>query len=234
MPLGGSAGRLAQMNRFAPAFAAILIACPVIADEPARIIGTAKVVDGDTIDIGVVRVRLHGIDAPEAAQTCQDAFGAEWQCGIAAAYRLAELVDGRPIECLALDRDQYGRVIGRCFVDGADQNAIMVEEGLAWAYRHFSDDYVGLEQTAQAQVLGIWQGPAQAPWDYRANRWERAVAASPNGCPIKGNINSSGERIYHTPWSPWYDRTSIDESRGQRWFCDENEAVEAGWRAANF
>jgi len=47
-----------------------------------------------------------------------------------------------------------------------------------------------------------------------------------------GNINSKGERIYHTPWgSRSYDRTEINSAKGERWFCDEAEAVAAGWRA---
>ena len=41
----------------------------------------------------------------------------------------------------------------------------------------------------------------------------------------------SGERVYHTPDSPWYARTEIDTSAGERWFCTEREAQEAGWRA---
>ena len=41
----------------------------------------------------------------------------------------------------------------------------------------------------------------------------------------------SGERVYHTPNSPWYARTEIDTSAGERWFCTEREAREAGWRA---
>ena len=68
--------------------------------------------------------------------------------------------------------------------------------------------------------------------EYRADRWGRVVADAPDGCPIKGNISSSSERIYHTPWSPWYGRTKITESKGERWFCDEAEAQAAGWRAA--
>ena len=69
---------------------------------------------------------------------------------------------------------------------------------------------------------------------HRDNRWDRAAARSPRpGCPIKGNINvGSGERIYHTPSSAAYDRTVIDESKGERWFCDEAEAIAAGWRPA--
>jgi hypothetical protein len=61
------------------------------------------------------------------------------------------------------------------------------------------------------------------------------VDASPHrGCPIKGNINDEGEHIYHTPWSPWYSRTKINETKGERWFCDEAEAMAAGWRPARF
>ena len=31
----------------------------------------ARVIDGDTIDLSGQRIRLHGIDTPEAKQTCQ-------------------------------------------------------------------------------------------------------------------------------------------------------------------
>ena len=55
--------------------------------------------------------------------------------------------------------------------------------------------------------------------------------SSSNGnCRIKGNISSSG-KIYHVPGSTNYDRTRIDESKGERWFCSEEEAKAAGWRA---
>ena len=37
--------------------------------------------------------------------------------------------------------------------------------------------------------------------------------------------------MYHTPNSPWYDRTQVDTSKGERWFCSEEEAKGAGWRA---
>jgi endonuclease YncB( thermonuclease family) len=199
-----------------------------------RIIGKAQVVDGDTLDLGPVRIRLHGIDAPEASQRCGEANGrGTWACGTAATNRLAELLQRVEVECHARDRDQYGRIVAVCFVAKADVNAVLVKEGLAWAYRRFSEDYVGLEDRARAARIGIWQGDAEAPWDYRERRWERAAAASPRpGCPIKGNINRRGEKIYHTPWSPSYDRTQIDESKGERWFCDEAEAAAAGWRPA--
>ena len=37
----------------------------------AELAGTARVIDGDTIEVAGTRVRLWGIDAPEHDQTCQ-------------------------------------------------------------------------------------------------------------------------------------------------------------------
>ncbi|MDD2890856.1 MAG: hypothetical protein PHE49_09515 [bacterium] len=51
-------------------------------------------------------------------------------------------------------------------------------------------------------------------------------------CDIKGNISSSGEKIYHLPGCASYSRTVINESAGERWFCSESEAKNAGWRKA--
>ena len=40
--------------------------------------GTLHVVDGDTFDVGDVRVRLFGVDAVERSQTCIDRAGTRW------------------------------------------------------------------------------------------------------------------------------------------------------------
>ena len=49
-------------------------------------------------------------------------------------------------------------------------------------------------------------------------------------CDIKGNINKEGEKIYHMPGDTYYDKTEIDTSTGERYFCSEGEAQRAGWR----
>lgn len=68
---------------------------------------------------------------------------------------------------------------------------------------------------------------------YRARRWQEAGSKAPGNCPIKGNINREGKRIYHTPWGDrFYERTRINEKKGERWFCSEKEALEAGFRAS--
>jgi hypothetical protein len=54
--------------------------------------------------------------------------------------------------------------------------------------------------------------------------------SNPDGCRIKGNINLQGERIYHVPDGEWYDKTLVDITEGERWFCSEKEARLAGWR----
>jgi endonuclease YncB( thermonuclease family) len=212
--------------------AAFLAAGGAAADElRARILGTARVVDGDTLDLGVVRIRLNGIDAPEAGQRCSRAGGGTWACGEAAIAELVELAEGKSLECVAIERDAYGRIVADCAGPRGDLSEAMMRAGLAWAFVRYSDQYASLEAKERSAGLGVWQAPTQPPWDYRADKWNRAAAASPRpGCPIKGNI-SGDEKIYHTPWSPAYERTKIDESRGERWFCDEAEAVAAGWRA---
>lgn len=198
------------------------------------IAGQAEVVDGDTLRIGPVAIRIHGIDAPEHGQQCDRANGQKWPCGDAASAALSELVRGQVVECAPLDTDRYRRIVARCHVGITDIGQEMAGRGLAWAYRHYSSDYIAAETAAKAAAKGIWQGESQPAWDYRADRWSRAVAEAPKACAIKGNISTKGERIYHTPWSPAYAKTRIDERRGERWFCDEAEALAAGWRSARW
>jgi endonuclease YncB( thermonuclease family) len=193
--------------------------------------GRAIVIDGDTLAIGPEHVRLEGIDAPEAGQTCGREGGGAWACGEAATKSLAKLVDGRRVDCESRGRDKYGRMLGTCFVAGRDINAEMVRSGAAWAFVKYSRTYVETEAEARLSRLGIWQGEAEPAWTYRERRWQSAETSAPNGCAIKGNVTGHGH-IYHMPWSPWYGKVRVDAAKGERWFCTEAEAREAGWRPA--
>lgn len=42
------------------------------------------------------------------------------------------------------------------------------------------------------------------------------------------NISADGERIYHVPGQKFYSVTKITDAKGERWFCDEDEAPAAG------
>jgi hypothetical protein len=64
-------------------------------------------------------------------------------------------------------------------------------------------------------------------------------AAPPDlACPIKGNINAKGARIYHKPGDRDYDGVVMNNcdhgmcAKGKRWFCSDAEAEKAGWRHA--
>lgn len=188
------------------------------------------VVDGDTLDVAGVRYRLHGIDAPEAGQKCKNSKGGEWACGKAAITALEKLVLGRQLHCDNRGVDDYDRIIAVCSVAGQDVNELLVASGLAWAFRRYSKDYAATEDQARQAGKGIWQAPSQTAWDYRAEKWLVAEQESPEGCPIKGNISKNG-KIYHAPWSPWYEKTKVSLEQGERWFCNEAEALKAGWRA---
>lgn len=57
-----------------------------------------------------------------------------------------------------------------------------------------------------------------------------AVPPDPT-CAIKGNVNSKGDWIYHVPGWRDYNRTDVKPKEGDRWFCTEEEARAAGFRA---
>lgn len=65
----------------------------------------------------------------------------------------------------------------------------------------------------------------------RVSRTEPKEPARSPHCTIKGNISyKTGEKIYHVPGGNFYTRTKINLSKGERWFCSEEEARKAGWR----
>lgn len=205
------------------------------------IVGRAVASDGDSLRISEQAVRLFGIDAPELAQTCDNA-GVSWNCGSAAKDQLAALVDGRTVECSVTGTDVYGRSVAICTVGYLELNRTMVEKGWATAYRAYSTAYVSEEIRAKASKAGLWSSQFDLPENFRnAQRPDAAVrkaqTSSPrprgaafthNGsCTIKGNRNRKGQWIYHLPGMPYYDATRAEEI-----FCSEVAAQRAGYRRA--
>jgi hypothetical protein len=113
----------------------------------------------------------------------------------------------------------------------------MVRTGSAWAYRkHLTDQtLLSFEQEARDEGRGLWSLPETErlpPWQWRTRNGQKPARVADTDCRIKGNINGKGERIYHLPGQDNYDATRISESQGERWFCSEEQARAAGWRAA--
>lgn len=206
---------------------AMLIASPPV---HADISGQASVIDGDTIEIHGQRIRFFGIDAPESSQTCK-LSDKEYRCGQKAAFALDELISKKTVHCKEKDKDKYGRINGECFTGATNLNAWMVSHGWALAYRQYSQAFVTEEEVAKTKNAGIWAGTFQNPWDFRHSPTEKETILH-GECLIKGNISSKGKRIYHVQGTSLYGKTKIDTSKGERWFCSEEQAREAGWRKA--
>jgi micrococcal nuclease len=124
--------------------------------------------DGDsitvlTVDMAQVKIRLDGIDAPEAKQ----AFGAK------AKAALSNLVFGKTVLVRSKGLDRYRRTLGRVEVDGVDVNLRMVRDGFAWHYVAYSKDAALATAQAEAKAgkRGLWidAGPVP-PWGFRKGR----------------------------------------------------------------
>ena len=150
---------------------AVLLALALaLAPTPAlaqTIVGRAVAVDGDTLDMTGVRIRLFGIDAVERGQTCERA-GVAWRCGDEAHALLGELVEGRVISCQQRDTDVYGRTVAVCRAGAVDLSAAIAGAGLATALVQFSEAYVAPAERARAQRLGIWGAEFAEPAAWRA------------------------------------------------------------------
>ena len=126
-----------------------------------------KIADGDTITVLVsgneqVKVRLAGIDCPERKQP--------W--GNKAKQAIGELLSGKLITVETLNKDRYGRTIGRVFADKQNVNRALVEQGHCWVYPKYAKDeeLFNLHDSAKESKRGLWQLPEKErvpPWEWR-------------------------------------------------------------------
>ncbi len=204
-----------------------------------NLVKVIRAVDGDTIEIeGGEKVRYIGIDTPETVDPRKPV-----QCfGVEASKKNKELVEGKMVrlEKDVTDRDKYNRLLRYIYVGDTFINLELVKQGFAYSYSYppdikYQDQFVKAQQEAREAKRGLWNACSADP---RVNpsatpqASSQAPAAQNGSCVIKGNISTSGEKIYHLPGCGSYAKTQIDESRGERWFCSEAEAQAARWRRA--
>ncbi len=196
-----------------------------------------RIIDGDTIHVEIAgqdySVRYIGIDAPEVGEEGADA---------ATDYN-SQLVIGKKITLIqdVSNTDKYDRLLRYVVVGDLFVNEELVAKGVAVAGKWEPDTacyntFKATQNQAKVRFLGLWQTPTVIA----AASSPTALAGSsqcPNGCTehiagcdIKGNINNSGEKIYHLPGQQYYDKTIITPGKGERWFCNEAEAIANGWR----
>lgn len=193
----------------------------------------ARVIDGDTIELADgSRVRYIGINTPELkhAGTAEECFAVEAK----AANEKLVLNKSIRLERDVSETDRYGRLLRYVYVGDTFVNLKLVSDGFAYASPYppdvaHHDDFRAAMTAAREQQKGLWGGcSATSPTAATST----APAPAPEGCTIKGNINTKGEKIYHLPGCGSYTKTFIDETQGERWFCTEDEATAAGFRKA--
>jgi endonuclease YncB( thermonuclease family) len=154
------------MCRISAALMLLLLSSAALADD---FVGQASVIDGDTLEIHGTRIRLWGIDAPESSQLCRGEDSSPYRCGAQAANDLDAFIAARPVSCVPLNLDPYGRTVATCSVRGADLGEWLVRNGLALDWPQYSKGKYGAAQRdAERAGKGIWKGSYVEPWLYRA------------------------------------------------------------------
>ena len=133
-----------------------------------RVVG---VHDGDTItaltdDKRELKVRLHGLDAPELRQPF----------GQAAKRALSDLVFGMQVTLHTTGNDRYGRTLARVTVDDIEVDAQMIVTGHAWHYTKYDKTAAleAAERNARAARRGLWaDGEPVPPWEWRKHQKQR-------------------------------------------------------------
>ena len=133
--------------------------------------GRPLVIDGDSLTLSGVRIRLKGIDAPEIGQSCAGKDGA-FDCGREARSQLRRFVGASQISCEGWQYDKYQRLLAECKAGLKSLNEEMVRAGWAVAYGGFA----GQEAAAQKAKSGLWAGTFDRPQDWRAMKGAAAEA----------------------------------------------------------
>jgi endonuclease YncB( thermonuclease family) len=115
------------------------------------IAGQVSVIDGDTLKIGTVKIRLLGIDAPDKGKTAQSVFYEQSK------QALATFIGQQQITCRPTGDKSYDRIVASCFLGKKDIAEYMVEIGFAVDWPKFSKGiYADEMQFAVRNKVGMW------------------------------------------------------------------------------
>lgn len=209
-----------------------LLCCAAWAATPVRVVGVS---DGDTIRVVAdgkqIKIRLHGIDAPEDGQ----AYGKVSTKG------LRSLLAGRQVSIEPMDTDRYGRTVALVYADGLNVNEAMVSNGWAWVYpqyctQSFCSKWIQAESIAKASKSGLWrEWAALPPWEWRAQQNaqqitsantaslpQRFAATASGGGSFSGNVKSGA---FHRSSCKHFNCKNCTKS-----FSSRQQALDAGYR----
>ena len=187
-----------------------------------------SVEDGDTFTVlynnGPIKIRIHGIDAPEGTQDYGDM----------AALNLRYLIVNKTLLIKAKYSDRFGRTVADVFLSDRDIGLHMIKSGLAWHYKKYSNDsvYNEAEKEAQNRGIGLWglQNPIP-PWNYRGSGNKNTNA------PIQTSLTSNqvteqaigADTVYITKAGSKYHRLGCTSLRMSKIEKSLLEAVNAGY-----
>ncbi len=135
------------MTRICPPPVGALLAGLLFLANPAAA-ADVQVIDGGTLVVDGRAVRLWGIEAPTAEQSCATSAGRSWPCGARVRDQLRSLVRDDEILC-----QPKAAGFELCRIAGLDIGALLVKEGLAKA----RGDYQDIEARARAARVGLWE-----------------------------------------------------------------------------
>jgi endonuclease YncB( thermonuclease family) len=128
-----------------------------------------RVRDAGTLEAGLlptdtVLIRLEGIDAREADETCKKENGASWPCGAKARAALTRFIRYRAVTCTV---PQGGGTLpqggetkdfaARCSVMGQDLSTWLVRQGWATPQKGAEPELDKALDAAKNERLGLWQ-----------------------------------------------------------------------------
>jgi endonuclease YncB( thermonuclease family) len=130
-------------------------------------VSAADVIDGDTLRMGDVSLRLWGIDAPEPDQLCRAATGEPVRCGSLAGEHLVGLVADKLVSCgppvdeqgrrlppseMPALAETYGRPIVTCRMNTKDGEVDIAQAMVRDGFAHLYQDEDGVTSVYQADL----------------------------------------------------------------------------------
>ena len=125
-----------------------------------------KVLHGDTLQRGDLRIHLQGLASPPRGEICSDAMGQKHPCGDTAAKWLESLIGNNPVRCIGTEFNHAGHLRAMCYVGTKNLNGTMVRAGWALSEGRYGRWHESLEQKAKAAGAGLWADGTGEPWQW--------------------------------------------------------------------
>lgn len=127
-----------------------------------------RVIDGDSLALGELRIRMQGNDAPELKQECRDNKSQQlYKCGQVSKNYLTSLIAKQDVKCSNEGLDKYKRQLAYCYAGDINLNQEMVRSGNALAYIKYDKSFIKEEKIATANKDGIWSSEFEKPEKWR-------------------------------------------------------------------